>query len=84
GHDCETTKERKEFYIIIKREIPMLVYAKKVYDSILSELANLNSDYQTESFSQDQRLAFVANSIQQLQTYCIQLMTVIECLDNNR
>ncbi|MDP4251438.1 MAG: RteC domain-containing protein [Bacteroidota bacterium] len=62
----------------------MLLYAKKIYDNILSELASLNSHYRAESFSPDQRLAFVANSIQQLRTYCIQLMTVIECLDNNR
>ena len=62
----------------------MLLYAKKIYDNILSELASLNSHYQAESFSPDQRLAFVGNSIQQLRDYCIQLVTVIECLDSGR
>ena len=62
----------------------MLVYAKKIYESILTELAGLNSRYQAESFSADQRHAFITNSLQQLKTYCIQLMTVVECLDSGR
>jgi hypothetical protein len=62
----------------------MLEYSKKVYDSMLSEFVNLKQYYLQEGFSTEQRASFIGNSIQQLQTYCIQLFTVIECLANSR
>ena len=62
----------------------MLDYAKKIKDSLLSELDNLLLLSQREDLSPQQRTTFLENSIRQIQTYTIQLDTVMECLAGSR
>jgi hypothetical protein len=60
----------------------MLEYAKKIYDCMLKEFDNLRQS--EEGFSPEQRTAFNENSVHQLETYCFQLMTIVECLSDSR
>ena len=62
----------------------MLDYAKKIKDSLLSELDNLLLLSRREDLSPQQRATFLENSIRQIQTYTIQLDTVMECLAGAR
>jgi len=62
----------------------MLDYAKKIKDSLLSELDNLLLLSLREDLSPQQRATFLENSIRQIQTYTIQLDTVMECLAGAR
>ena len=58
----------------------MLTYARKLADQLLAELEYLNKNHGLEVFTPEQRAAFVSNSINQLKTYCIKLLTLVECL----
>jgi len=62
----------------------MLDYAKKIKDSLLSELDNLLLLSRREDLSPQQRATFLENSIRQIQTYTIQLDTIMECLAGTR
>lgn len=62
----------------------MLNYAKKINDSLLSELDNLTRFSLRDDLSSQQRAAFMENSIRQIRIYTIQLDTVMECLSGAR
>jgi hypothetical protein len=62
----------------------MLDYAKKIKDSMLSELDNLRLHYMRDDLSPQQRAAFIENSLRQMQVYIIQFVTVIECVAGTR
>ena len=62
----------------------MLEYAKKIKDSMLTVLDDLRLHYLRDNLSPEQRSSFIENSVRQLQTYCIQFDTVIECLAGTR
>lgn len=62
----------------------MLDYAKKIKDSMRSELDNLTLLSLREDLSPHQRATFMENSIRQIQIYIIQLDTVMECLAGTR
>jgi hypothetical protein len=62
----------------------MLDYAKKIKDSMRSELDNLTLLSIRDDVSPQQRAALMENSIRQIQIYIIQLDTVMECLAGTR
>jgi hypothetical protein len=61
----------------------MLEFARKIHDSMLSELDNLKMSFDIEDMSPEQFRAFGANAIERLKDYGLQMMTIVECQDKS-